>query len=220
MKKLLLSSLFLLTIFISNAQDVMKFGLYVDPAVSWMKIITGSTKSNGAKFGWAYGLVVDQYFAEKYAFSSGIEVVQIGGELRYDGESFQYAGEQFLSQYVEVDYSLQYIQIPITLKFKTNEFGFLTYFAQVGFTPSVKTQGLATISPSSSLDQTLEKVSVSSHLINNFNLALTLSGGFEYSLGGTTALFIQGIFKNGFINIANNSAIRLNYLALRIGVMF
>lgn len=221
MKKLAFSLLFLVFSLGVFAQDDLRFGLYVDPALCWMKPMDGETDNVRSKFGWGYGLLIDKYFAERYAFSTGVEVIHNGGILRHNREDFTFNQVNFKSESVEIQYNLQYIQIPTTLKLKTAEFGFMTYLAQVGFTPGIKIQGNGSITPSTAADEHVEKVAMGSSVIKTFNLGLTVSGGIEYSLGGNSSLLVQGIFKNGFVNVTKDQDnVRLNYLALRVGFIF
>lgn len=215
--------LFLLFLFgTAQAQDQkLRFGLYGEPNISWMKPMTGDIESQGAQMGWVYGLIIDNHFAEKYAFSTGIEIVHNGGSIRYTDSTFSIQGMGANSDFVDVAYQLQYVQVPLTLKLKTAEYGFMTYFGQVGFTPGLRINSLGSITSSNPLDVSDDKVKLTGDEVALFNLALTISGGVEYSLGGSTALLLQGQFKNGFVNVTkNDDEVRLNYIGIRLGILF
>jgi hypothetical protein len=140
--------------------------------------------------GFGYGLVADLYFTENYAFSTGAEVNYKGGSLRMDPEPAP-----------SRKFDLQYLEIPLTLKMRTNQIGPLSYFGQVGLSGGLKLK--------------------SSQDINPVALALVIAGGVEMPFSGKTAFFGSLYFNNGFTDIipGSESAIS-NYLGINIGVLF
>lgn len=109
-----------------KAQNV-RLGLSVTPGISWMKFDDGQGNTNGdSKFGVNYGLTVDLGFADRYALSTGIFAEHGGAK-----------SETLLG---DVTTNLTYVNIPLTLKLKTNQFGKFTPYGQVGFTPGVAVQ--------------------------------------------------------------------------------
>lgn len=177
-----------------NAQDTkFNFGLKVSPTIAWFKA-SGDLDNDGSKIGFAYGLMADFNFSDNYALCTGVDVTYRGGKVKaYDS--------------LKQKTVLQYIEVPVTLKLKTNEIGYVTYFGKVGFAPgfNIRTDGDYKKSD-----------------IYPFNLALVAGLGMQYSLGGKTALLAGVTFNNGFMDVvkAKNEKATSNFIAIDLGVMF
>jgi hypothetical protein len=53
------------------------------------------------------------------------------------------------------------------------------------------------------------------------NVGLLIGGGFQYSLGGNTALIVALIYNNGFTDVLKDEEkVALKSLSLKLGVMF
>ena len=119
--------------------------------------------------------------------------------------------------------SLQFIEIPLTLKMRTNEIGYCTYFFQVGLSPGYAIRTKADIEIN---DVVIDDNADVSDQINELNLSMILSAGVEYSLGGSTSLLLGLTFNNGFLDLLDDTDYdgkvkgNSNYLALMAGVMF
>src|SRR5438270_604786 len=106
-----------------QAQENQKlhFGLKASPTLAWLTSDTKGFESSGTKLGFSYGLITEFNFSTHYAFATGIDVTYRGGNSSLQSND---------STKVETKYNLEYIELPITLKLKTNEIGYLTYFLQ------------------------------------------------------------------------------------------
>lgn len=203
------------------AQNV-RFGLFADPAVTWFASDTKLTINDGARGGFGFGLAFNGYFAEKYSFSSGISIQNVGGRL-YNTDSVKMTFNNLIVDVAPgepVIYKIQYINIPIGLKFETNQIGYITGFADVGINAKFLIGGKADI-PSAGI----EKESAKNEL-NPFNLSYHIMAGIEYSLGGTTSMVFGLGFEHLFldatkdINLQPEDKILSNIIKLRIGVKF
>ncbi len=206
-----------------NAQSDQKFhfGLKASPSLAWISSDSKGFVSNGSKLGFTYGLITEFNFSDHYAFATGIDITYRGGNSKY---SFSLNDS---TSVVETKYSLQYIEIPLTLKLKTNEIGYFTYFLQFGLAPGFnirsradkKTTTQVGSHPAVSSEDT--DVDISS-TINNLNVSMIIGGGVEYTLSGSTVLLAGISFNNGFLDIIDGDAIKANsnYLGLTIGVLF
>ncbi len=178
----------------AKAQDnKFNFGLKISPTVAWFKA-SDNLDNDGSKIGFAYGLIADINFTNNYSFETGIDVTYRGGKLKY------------LDTY-KMKTVLQYIELPLTLKLKTNEIGYMTYFGKVGFTTGINIR----------TDGDFKKSD-----INPLNMALVAGIGTQYSLGGKTALLFGITFNNGFLDVVKekHSKATSNFLAVDLGVMF
>jgi len=174
--------------------------------------------SKGAIMGLNAGLGMDYYFAENYAFSTGVSINNIGGKLEYaDSITFNLSPNDItVPATSEITYLLRYINIPIGLKFKTNEIGYTTFFANLGITPMISIRNSAT-----DLSEILFKEDISED-ITNLNMNYFISMGVQYSLGGSTAL-IGGLgYSSGFMDVTTRAydKITINTFSLRVGILF
>ena len=115
-----------------------------------------------------------------------------------------------------VSYNLKYISIPLALKLKTNDIGYFTYYAQLGFNTQINIGSRA-----NSTDESLSRDNVSKE-VNLLNLSYFFGGGIEYNVGGQTSLTGGLFYNNGFIDVLSNNRYKanINYLTLRLGVIF
>ncbi len=217
MKKVIIGSIFFLSFLSIRSQD-LRFGVFVEPQLSWLSPDAKNIDRDGFRIGINGGLIMNKYFAKNYAFTSGISISNIGGNLLFkDSITIKTAeAEQILSPHTTVDYRLQYVSVPIGLKFKTSQIGYFTFFAQLGFTPQINIKARA-----DATGNQLDKENISDEM-NLLNLSYFFGGGLEYSLGGNTELTGGIIFNNGFIDVlkSENSKETLSFLSLRLGIMF
>lgn len=228
MKKLT-TLLLLFSALMVNAQDSkLHFGLKAAPSLAWLHSSTKGYDSNGSKFGFSYGLITEFKFSDNYAFATGLDITYRGGKTK-NTETFSVSGVTTTSSY-ENEMSLQYLELPLTLKLKTNEIGYFTYYLQAGISPGINISANADIKSSTQINNGTSTTTTSSDStdidikdgINNFNLSMVIGGGIEYTLSGSTVLLVGVQFNNGFLDVIDDSDIKVNsnYLALTVGVLF
>ncbi len=215
MKKLtllLFSVIFLTETGNAQKEQALKFGLDARPFLSWFKIENNSDqideiKSDGSKLGFAYGLNSEYHFSDNYALQIDIHHVLTGGKHE------KKLGDSSVSR----DWNeLQYLELPVTLKMMTNEIGYWTYYAKIGFNPgiNIKSRG----------DQTTGDVEDDDRKFNSttFHAGIVVGAGAMYSLGGTTYAKGGLILNNGFspIDKADNYKIRRISIGLDLGLIF
>jgi hypothetical protein len=111
----------------------LKLGLRIAPNIGWMSPRTKGYSNDGARFGGTVGFISDIYFAQNYAFSTGVNFLFINGKLNYR-DSMLVEGSNKM-QYGEIfrTYHFLYLEIPMMIKMKTKTFGKVSYFGQIGF---------------------------------------------------------------------------------------
>jgi len=127
--------------------------------------------------------------------------------------------------------NLQYVEIPVALKMRTNEIGYMRYFGQFGFVPAVNIKHKGDITTNTNgVSKTTEDVKLTD--VNLFAMYLQIGAGVEYNLGGSTSLLGGVTFYNGFTNLVNKKAddpatgsyrnfnAKPAYIALNLGVIF
>ncbi len=217
MKKYLFIAIITLISIGSFAQN-MKFAVVVDPKFSWLNSDVKGVDRNGSHFGVNIGLNVDKFFAQNYAIMSGISIDNTGGKLSYD--KVKYLDTKAEADSVRagstLNYKLQYINIPLGLKLKTNEIGYLTFFTHLGLNAGINIKAIGEID-----DYELNNTNISNE-IRRFNLGYFIGAGVEYSIGGNAAIIAGLTYTNGFVDITtdNDYKVTLSNLAFRIGVLF
>ena len=212
-----------------NAQSDQKFhfGLKAAPSLAWLKTDSKGVSSEGTKLGFSYGLITEFNFGEHYAFATGVDVSYRGGKLKSTFSTTDASSSLVTTTVATYAYNLEYIELPLTLKFKTNEIGYLTYYLQAGVAPGINIRAKADVTTSTQvtgypiINSAEDNVDVKDG-INNLNLSMILGGGVEYTLSGSTVLLAGITFSNGFMDVADGDEIKANsnFLALTIGVLF
>jgi len=216
------SSLLLLILFNASlvfAQSSLRLGVNLDPMASWLSAKTNRIDKDGTRPGISGGLMVEYYFHPNYGLVTGLNLGVQGGSLLYEDPVSISTGDNSsvaLEAGSTVVYSLSYISIPVGLKLKTNEIGYFTYFAQLGFNQQINIGSRA-----SSTGNGLNKDNVPKET-NLLNMSYFFGGGVEYNVGGQTSLLAGIFFNNGFVDVLSNNDHKavLNYLSIRVGVLF
>lgn len=220
MKKIILVfALFIISEFNLFAQK-FHFGLGVTPSMAWLHPGSDDIEGDGSKFVFGYGLITEFAIAENYAFATGLTIDGKGGKLRTKNEApFTIPPDTTeIIDFVFYDFNLRYIDIPLTLKMKTNQIGSIRYYGQFGLSPGFLISAKGTIKGGQSLIKDDEDVKED---INNINVSLVIGLGLEYNLSGNTNLLVGLIYKNGFSDVVDSSSkANVNTLGLNIGVLF
>jgi hypothetical protein len=220
--KILALILFLSIPYAAFAQQRIGFGIHADPAISWFSTDISQVKNNGARPGFNFGLTFNRYFAPNYSFSTGISLLSAGGKLVSSDTTVLNiaASRSTVMPNNTILYKLQYIAIPVGLKLQTNQIGYVTFFADLGFVPKLVINRKIDV-PSLSLSG--EKASKELRMVN---MSYHITGGIEYSLGGTTALVFGLDFDNNFLDITKdngnqpNDKVSHKLFSFRFGVNF
>lgn len=203
-------------------------GIEISPIISWMKPdITKRIDNEGVKFGFNFGFIGDLNLGDNFAFSTGILVNNFGGQLKYHDSIPQFTVDKGTSDSiysfdpgVVIDYKLQYVEIPFSLKGKTNEIGYITYFLKAGISPMIKWKARGDVTQGNISGESITKE------VTGFGFGFHVGGGIEYSLGGNTKMLIELVYTNGLSDFTKtettegNEKVILNCLALRLGILF
>lgn len=227
MKKILIP--FFLVILGSSAfaqSSKWKIGLRFDPNITWYKP-EKDIINTGAKMRFGFGLAIDKMFTDNYAFGTGFNVVRMGGGLKYFQETNAKAAgisDPADSLVLIVDktrtYDMQFFEVPLTLKLRTNEIGYITYWAQMGIGLGVRIkataddkndvimrkQGDAFVDDASIRDGDVSDIDIKEN-VNALRIGFIVAGGIEYNLSGNTSLIAGVGYNNGLNNILKSEAV-------------
>jgi opacity protein-like surface antigen len=229
MKKIavfLLGILIVPSVFGQNDYKKFRFGLKGAPNISWMKPEASGLGSGNVALKFSYGLITEFALAENYLFATGLEILETGGTLDFTQDVIAVGSSDFLRSR---KYNLQYLNIPLMLKMRTNEIGYLRYFGMFGFDLGLRTKATAT---DSKVGGSYQESNINND-IQLFRVALNLGAGVEYNLVGNTALVVNVNYSNAFTNslrsrsetlYLNNTRLTqyatANFVALNVGIIF
>jgi opacity protein-like surface antigen len=218
------------------AVRTLRLGFKASPNFSWMHALNDQVKSDGLGLGFSYGLMADRSFSENYALSVEMLVSSMSLSLSHQDTLIYYRGG-FTQPYADVsfDYKLQYVQLPIALKLKTNEIGKFIWYGQFGIAPSFLINNAVR---TWSNPVYVSKKYAPNSTENDFNgragngvfrddvsilrFSMVLGAGVEYRISGSTMLNLGLRFDNGLNDVLRDAAAvgRGNFLALNVGVFF
>ncbi|MBL7812517.1 MAG: outer membrane beta-barrel protein [Bacteroidetes bacterium] len=224
-----------------SARSVV-IGFKASPNFAWTRIMEGSLKNDGMGLGFSYGLMGDFNIAGNPNYWLSCEAIVTSFPSKVAATDTLRKGAAAYTG-VDFSYKMQYIQIPVTLKLKTNEIGNLKYWGQFGVGPSFMIQNRLTTNANPSLYKPGKAQSHSPNSSGNdgfdfegdganggefqdnvvpLRLPLVLGAGIEYNISGKTALVAGLRFDNAFTDLFwdKNVKGRNNYLGIQLGLFF
>lgn len=206
MKKIFLFALIIAATQSTFAQNKIDLGFKFHPIVGWFNGTEGNATAAGPRIGYSYGVMGDFYISDNYAFATELAITNITGKLDYLG-----------SKDNQLKMRLSYVDLPISLKLKTNKSSSnpFRYYGQFGFMPSFKIGGKVK-------SNTTDLTSNSSDL-QPVKASLLIGGGTEYTLQDNTRLLLGITYNSGLSNVFKKSqgfSSKISYIALNVGIFF
>lgn len=176
-----------------------KLAFTTSPTWGWMEFPANDPayKANGSRAQSLYGIIGDFGFSENYFFSSGLTLTSIGSKVLYTTSTGQ----------ENISYSIQYVEVPLTIKLKSNEAKFRAY-GQFGLDAGIKVANRHTFN-----------VDIKTKA-NLFRLGLLTGGGAEWSLTKSMHLLTGVSYNKGFTRVFSSPDTKNSYVALNLGVFF
>ncbi len=192
----------------AQAQTGYRMGLQISPNIAYMPT-SGDRANSSPRVDLGFGLTVSRYFDERYSFNTGVEVPRLQTRLSTaDGDT-------------SVNLQASYIQVPLTFKMKTINFGQWTVFARVGGSFGVKYRENTEFI-------NVESISDEGQNIDPLLLTITGSLGVEYDLGIESHLILSLDFHRSVLNQIDNRKLdflraeqpRFSWFAFNVGIIF
>ncbi|MDD4086286.1 MAG: porin family protein [Bacteroidales bacterium] len=211
----------------SAQQKAFQFGFKVAPSMGWIKPNAVDYERDGVKAGFNWGFVGEFFLMENYAITTGFNVMYLNGAYTYPDKITNSVGS--LIGNTKRELHLKYIQLPVILKMKTNDFGGLRVYGEMGFGLGFKVDAKA---DDQFTVQNSQHEVVTSDVGSQYRFtreSLILGAGVEYLLGGSTFITAGIRFDNNFIDIMKDqnkvdSSVEqkgiANLLELQIGLLF
>jgi hypothetical protein len=209
--------------------DKTRLGINFNPIISFARAPGVQTDNKGVRGGFQAGLQIDRYFATNYGFSTGIYFDYLGVNLVYHLNDTLGNPKSLNHKYIT-----QFLEIPLGLKLRTNEFKKITAYGELGLTPMLLLSARANYS--NDFDDSLKtQIKVYGSRVNFFDLATHVGAGIEYNISGKTSVIAGVIFKYAFLNHIKDSTSKaykgkptgllndqvfLSYFSFRIGILF
>jgi len=211
MRRLLLILSFILSTMTTYSQDQkFHFGLKITPSMAWIKPDSKSIDRDGYRVGFGYGVQTEFRIQENYAIASGLQISYRGGNLKFNNEDL----DSIVIPDPVLNFKLQYVELPIALKMKTNEFNKIRYYGMFGFSPAYMIRAKYDSESEDDIDAKDD--------VNEFNVSMLIGAGIEYTISGSTVLTAGIEFNNGFFDVFDGDEAKgvTNYLGLTAGVLF
>jgi hypothetical protein len=224
-KVFLLAWILVFSITYGKAQDQerrVKLAISVEPHFNWMHADENSLSAGAGRLGINGGLRVDYRFEKFYALSFGVNWNQTGGNIIYNEPLYLglSSGTDTLRAGTKVTYRLQYVEVPLAIKFLTREIGYSTWFFEIGLDPMFNIQAYIDANDNSVVKEPFKPG------VNRFNLAWHTGIGLNYSLGGSVSLQFAITYKNTFLDVTRENDIRtpdnvrINVVGFNVGLLF
>lgn len=225
--------------FQSHAQlsnyERLRFGLHFSPNFSWVSPQSRFVNAEAAGFGMGYGLMAEFKFTENYFFSTGLSINQLTHFLSIDSNTYRTGnGQPIEFDFVNYQYNLQYLDVPLAIKMRTNLMGAIRFYGVFGLEMGVTLQRRAKIKNgqpifdpdesffvNSSEDEIINGVTFSDD-VRPFRMGILMGAGIEYLVSGNTHI-VSGIrFNNPFTEQFSGPQMtaRVPHFALQLGVFF
>ncbi len=236
---------------VGKTQDrAFRLGFQTGPMVSWINSNDNLIIKNGGNLGLKLGTTADIFFSESYSLSLGCHLgFHQGGEFQYEiggnflpesdlSDPILNSGDKPLPDGVRIRYRLQYLEIPVGLKLRSKEIGYIRYYVEAPiFTFSVLTRGRGDIETS---DFSFEKENIYKDLVVP-NVFWGLGAGLEYAISQHNSLVAGLYFQSGLFDFTRdkghrarpnpdvipayilekeNSRATVSNLTLRLGIIF
>lgn len=222
-KKVLLSLLLLMSagpLFAQNSPVMdygFRLGLTAHPTFGWIKAENG--KGNGTSLGFSYGLLADFNFAENYSLATGITITTINGKSTEINPRMYAQNTNAVATAYDLKYKLQYLELPLTVKLKTNKIGDLRWYGQFGLSNDFN------IGAKQDAESGGKGIASNQNIKSQtrfYRAGLILGAGGEFSVDTHTSITAGLTYNNGFTNIVKDGdrSVRNHYIALNLGIFF
>lgn len=229
MKKIaLIISLVALFAINGNAQQKKYvFGLKLGPNVGWAASGSAETSGGHARMGFAVGGIVDRYFSEHVAFSSGLNLNLLGMDYTFtDKRTAEYFLEEAMVP-VNRRFKGSYLEVPLKLKVKVDVYDSWKAYAEAGVGFSFNFADKCKDSFQDPFGGNYADQSYEDYFYQYrwFQTALNFGLGAMYEMNRKFSVFAQLTFNHALSNSFNNateqqtgSIIRTNFIGLEIGI--
>jgi hypothetical protein len=215
--KITLVLLLSLVTYAANAQyPPYYFGLKAAPQISWMKPDTDGYAGNGSKIGFAWGFIAEFNFTENHSIGTGFNMLFNGGKLSFPTVVNDVSGT------MNREYFLKYIEVPLSLKMRTNDINGTKYFGRIGLGTGFKIGAKKEDEFTSSAGDVTKSAKSNFDGVAFVREALIVGLGAEHEIAQGPKLGVELTFNNGFTNVLTEKNVKAtsNFFELAFSVIF
>lgn len=229
--KILLLTFILLFGFQTFAQlKPFRFGVKAAPNIAWISPDTEDYENDGSVLGFSWGFVADITLMEHYFLKTGFNLDYLNGKLILPFEKIieEINDSIPISGSLHRKYNLRYLEIPLTFKMRTNQFGKFAIYGNIGFGAAFKIRARSEdelYNESGGLVASEDKDIADDLTLLRGSVIVGL--GTEIFLDKSTSIFVDVTYNNGLSNMLkdNENTIGVDkafvhFFQLNIGVMF
>jgi len=221
-----------LMIFALQSQAQVKpfrFGVKLSPNLGWISPDTEGYENDGVRMGFSWGFLADITLTENYFVKTGFSIDYLNAKLSYPHEIIETVPDiDTLSGTMNRKYNLRYLEIPLTLKMRTNKFGKIAFYGEIGFGTAFNLKAKSDDTFNYGTGE-LEKEEDIKDEISFIRESLIVGAGIEYFIDESTSIVTSINFSSGLTNVLNGETSldasvkqrgQLSYLQLNVGIMF
>lgn len=198
-------------------EGTFRIGFQLNSGFAWMTTSDRAINNVGTNLTTGLNGIGEYGISDHLAITTGLGLTfnrggtirhEVGGnffpESRLSDDSYN-TGQKPLPDGTKLKYNLQYLDLPVSLKWRSAESDPIRYYIQApiitwGFTVQRRGEIMA-----GEIDTKKEDIAKD---VSPFNLSLGLGGGVEYPIGSTTSLVGGIYFHRGLIDITTDKATR------------
>lgn len=205
---LTLLAVFILALNNSQAQYYQRdknlsMGLTFSPNIAWLSYEDSDAFHASNQVAASYGLLADIGFARNYYFSTGLFINTMKSQVEAGSTN---------KDFIPRTYRLQYAEVPLSIKLKSNNTGQNRFYGQFGFTAGVKVSG------KEKLDKASKYTAVSGDDI--FRLGLIIGTGMEWRIANGLSAITGIAYNNGFTRTLKQGSPTLSHVSFNLGLLF
>ena len=208
-----------------------RFGVRVAPSLAWLSPDSKDYNNEATPLGFSWGFMADITLTENYFIRTGFSMDYLNGKLSYP---HQVLVDEVTSTYAAGTlyrkYNLRYLELPLVLKMRTNQFGKTAFFGEIGFGASMnlKARGQDEFRPEDGSAAQESEGDIKDD-IKFFKASMIVAAGLEYFIDESTSIITSVSFNNGLTNILDGKndidasvteRANMYYFQLNIGILF
>lgn len=180
--------LFLVVGISAFSQGNFRFGLHFSPNIGWISPTTNGYEKDGSAANYGFGLNAEFGLGtgENYAVATGIGGTNISGAITAEGASDNFK------------VNAKYIDIPVAIKLKTNQIGYITYFGKFGLSNAILVGAKSEAGEETNQEFHKDMIPVRAGLLVGI--------GAEYNISGKTNILVGLDFNSGFTGVFKKDA--------------
>ncbi len=228
--------IFIITFLLVTFQGItqvkpFRFGVKLAPNLSWISPDTEGYEYDDMQLGFSWGFLADITLTENYFVKTGFNIDYLIARLQYEEMRSLSETDPSLTQgTLNRKYKLQYLELPVTLKMRTNKFGDFAFYGEIGFGVAfnlrAKAEDTFTYNDNNNTLETEADIKDEIALVKG---SLIIGAGLEYFIDESTTIVTSLIFSNGLSNILTGDTTvepiekqrgQLYSIQLCIGIMF